>query len=305
MAAEAHRSIGTLCATLGMHGLAERCQHIFDDAVRARMGAGARIAFGAGTAARVCACVYIGAREAGRALGLVDIAREAHVSVFLVGREVKHVLAALDMCLALPDPLLQAETAVNRLVGMATTARRDPALEGEILATVAATTKAAQRLPAQLLWFLADDPQLRPALVEATGALMEFDRACSRHTGVNPNTLICTALAIAVEHTFATSEHTDGRALKQGHRDVIIRLVALRNGAGHTTIAHHMAATQAALVQASAAVPWLVGMPITRNTVAVHALDIAFCYGQAQSWMFSMRAEPARDADQPATGEAA
>ncbi|KAJ2775041.1 hypothetical protein IWQ57_000562 [Coemansia nantahalensis] len=303
MTAEAHRSIGALCAALGMAGLGERSQRIFDDSVRALMGGGARVVFGRWTAARVCACVYVAAREAGRVLGLVDIAREARVGVFLVGREVKRAAAALGMQLPQPDPLLQAETAVNRLVGLATTARRDPALEAEVVAAVAAAARAAQKqLPAQLLAFLAGDPQLRPALVEATGALMEFDRACSRHTGVNPNTLVCAALALAVEHAYAASEHSDGRALKQGHRDVVIRLVALRNGAGHSTVAQHMAAMQKALVQASSAVPWLAGMSITRNSVAAHALDIAFCYGQAQSWVFSVRASP--DADAPAAGNA-
>ncbi|KAJ1729374.1 hypothetical protein LPJ61_003553 [Coemansia biformis] len=305
MTAEAHASISALCAELDLRGLAERCQRIFDDSIRALMGAGARVVFGSWAAVRVCACVYIAAREAGKVLGLVDIARAARISVFIVGREVKRALASLDIHLPSPDPLLQAETAVNRVVGLATNARRDTALKSEIIAKVAGSSKAAQQLPARLLEFLPEAPQTRPALVEATGAIMAFDRACSRHTGVNPNTLVCSALAIATEHVFVTSEDADIRALKPGQRDVIIKLVALRNGAGHRTIAMHATETQKALVQASTAVPWLTGMTITRNNVAAHALDIAFCYGQAQSWLFSLRAGPECDAAPPHHGAGA
>ncbi|KAJ2779122.1 hypothetical protein H4R18_004187 [Coemansia javaensis] len=299
MAAEARAAVDGVCAAVGQPGLAERARRILDGRVRALMAAGARVVFGAWTAVRACACVYVAAREAGRALTLVDVARASRISVFAVGREAKRTLAALALDLPAPDPLLRAEAAANRLFGAAHAAAASPARRAELAAALAAgAPRAAQRFPDELLALLAAHTELRPRLAEATAALLAFDRGCARDTGVNPNTLVCAALALGVEHLYAASEHTPARALRPGQRGVVLRLAALGTGAGVRTAAAHADGTRRALVRAAAAVPWLAAARVTRDSVAAHALDIAFCHAQAQAWLFSLP-PAARPAEAP------
>ncbi|KAJ1727649.1 hypothetical protein LPJ72_005835 [Coemansia sp. Benny D160-2] len=49
-------------------------------------------------------------------------------------------------------------------------------------------------------------------------ALMAFDQLCSRGTGVNPNTLVCSAVSMGLEHLYASAPHTSEGMLKRSRR---------------------------------------------------------------------------------------
>ncbi|PIA13023.1 hypothetical protein COEREDRAFT_11883 [Coemansia reversa NRRL 1564] len=299
MIKEAHVMIGGICTNLGQNGIVDRTRVIFDKSVKGLMKAKAKVVFGRNTVIRISACIYIAAQEDNRVVNLVDIARATHTSVFIIGREVKRTLRSLNMRFFESDPLLRAESSANRVFGFVLKTRDDTEMRKHTLDCISVSAKIGRLFPAQLLDFLSVREHLRPKLVEMTGLIMEFCRSCLLHTGMNPNTLACTAVAMGIEHIYVSCEDTDECALKRNQREVIFKFVSLSNGASHHTISRHVSATQKALIEASKTVPWLSGMKLTADSVSLHTADIVFCYGQARSWLFSLNPETPND-DVPA-----
>ncbi|KAJ1872613.1 hypothetical protein LPJ71_011822, partial [Coemansia sp. S17] len=140
------------------------------------------------------------------------------------------------MQLPLADPLLRIERAVNRVFGCALKSRTDTEGRQSTVSHIAGTAKAAQGFPDLLLGFLANNEALRPKLIEVAGQVLAFEQLCSRHAGFNPGTLVCSAVAMGIEHLFVVAPDTEAGSLRRCQQEVICRLVALLNGSGQRTI---------------------------------------------------------------------
>ncbi|KAI9500503.1 hypothetical protein BX070DRAFT_265481 [Coemansia spiralis] len=202
MIRQSKSAIVGLCRQLGIQNIAERAERMFVDSSRGFMSAGEEWVFGRRTSVRIAACVYISALQDGKALTLVDIARTAQVSVYVIGHEAKRTLAILHIKLPLLDPLLRVEQAVNRIFGCALKTRDDTEERRLVVEQISGKTKKAQGFPVQLVDFIEANEELRPRLIELSGQIMTFDRICSLSTGVNPNTLVCSAVSMGLEHFY-------------------------------------------------------------------------------------------------------
>ncbi|KAJ2631152.1 hypothetical protein GGF44_003988, partial [Coemansia sp. RSA 1694] len=294
MVKQARSSISLACGSLGLSGLAERAERIFVDCSKRLMSPCLQVkagVFGRNGLLRAVASVYIAALEANKALSLVDVAAATRLSVFAIGNAAKDVLSLLDMQLPLADPLLRIERAVNRVFGCALKSRTDTEERRNTMSHITGSAKAALGFPGQLLEFLAANEALRPKLIEVSGQVMAFEQQCSRHAGFNPGTLVCSAVAMGIEHLFVTAPDTEAGMLKRCQREVICRLAAFLNGSGQRTILRHVATLQQELVKASKATPWLAQTAITADTVAVYLAEILFCYEKTRSWLFGLRPE--------------
>ncbi|KAJ2732592.1 hypothetical protein IW152_003707 [Coemansia sp. BCRC 34962] len=286
---------------LGLGGLAERAERIFDDCTKRLMDPSLQVkagVFGRNGEVRAAASVYLAALEASKSLSLVDVAAAACLSAYAIGSVAKSVLGLLNMRVPLADPLLRIERAVNRVFGCALKSRTD-AREWQItVAHISSTAKAAQGFPGLLLAFLADNEALRPKLIEVAGQVLAFEQQSSRRSGFNPGTLVCSAVAMGIEHLFIAAPDTEAGSLRRCQQETICRLVALLNGSGQRTIARHVATLQQELVKASKTTPWLAQAAITTDTVATYLVEILFCYEKARAWLFALHpeapAEPSR-----------
>ncbi|KAJ2743386.1 hypothetical protein H4S06_005581, partial [Coemansia sp. BCRC 34490] len=74
-----------------------------------------------------------------------------------------------------------------------------------------------------LMGFVSDSERHRTRVIEVLGQVMAFDQLCSRGTGVNPNTLVCSAVSMGLEHLYASAPHTSEGMLKRSRRKVIFR----------------------------------------------------------------------------------
>ncbi|KAJ2865775.1 hypothetical protein GGH94_001985 [Coemansia aciculifera] len=300
----AHRSIGNVCSMLGLSGLAERAERIFVDCTKRLMDPSLKVkagVFGRNGEVRAAASVYIAALEASKALSLVDVAATTRLSVYSIGNVAKSVLSLLNMQLPLADPLLRIERAVNRVFGCALKSRVDAEERQSTVSHIAGTAKAAQGFPDLLLGFLADNEALRPKLIEVAGQVLAFEQLCSRHAGFNPGTLVCSAVAMGIEHLFVVAPDTEAGSLRRCQQEIICRLVALLSGSGQRTIVRHVATLQQELVKASKATPWLAQAKISTDTVAVYLIEILFCYEKTRAWLFALRPEVPAVASEAAT----
>ncbi|KAJ2038989.1 transcription factor TFIIIB subunit brf1 [Coemansia sp. RSA 922] len=294
MVKHARKSIGNVCNTLGSGGLAERAERIFVDSSKRLMDPSLKVkagVFGRNGEVRAAASVYIAALEASKALSLVDMAAATRLSAYSIGNVAKSVVSLLNMQLPLADPLLRIERAVNRVFGCALKSRTDTEGRQSTVSHIAGTAKAAQGFPDLLLGFLANNEALRPKLIEVAGQVLAFEQFCSRHAGFNPGTLVCSAVAMGIEHLFVVAPDTEAGSLRRCQQEVICRLVALLNGSGQRTIVRHVATLQQDLVKASTATPWLAQAKITTDTAAVYLVEILFCYENTRAWLFASRPE--------------
>ncbi|KAJ1964579.1 hypothetical protein GGI12_001322 [Dipsacomyces acuminosporus] len=295
-------SISNMCAQLGMVSIESRAQRLFLDMVQRMIDSLEAHIFGRQGEIRAAACVYIAGIESGKSLTLVNIASVAYISVYIIGRAVRDVLRLLDMQLPLADPLLRVEKIVNRVFGQISLCEHDAEAKAALLSQISATAKSAAGFPSVLLGFMSADSELRPKLIEMTGKVMEFDRACNRHTGNNPNSLACAAAAVAIEHFFLAADSTTLSSIKRGQRDVIYKLVALPNGSSEHTLVKHVRSVLDALASASAATPWLADIKVTADNAAVYLPDILSCYTHARSFLFALRPESIAGSSNTAKG---
>ncbi|KAJ2596057.1 hypothetical protein EV177_008012 [Coemansia sp. RSA 1804] len=128
-------------------------------------------------------------------------AESVQVSAYKIGHEAKQTLAMLEIRLPLLDPLLRVEQAVNRVFGGMIKATCGNAGEKDAMVERLSGTGAKS----------------------ATLRIMAFDQLCSRSTGVNPNTLVCSAVSMGLEHLYVSAPHTSEGMLKRSHCKVIFR----------------------------------------------------------------------------------
>ncbi|KAJ2342071.1 hypothetical protein GGF43_006019, partial [Coemansia sp. RSA 2618] len=193
---QGHAQIDVYIGQLQLAGLAERAKRIFDDYIKRRMNACEARAFGSLLKQNASACVYVAAQEASRQVNLVDLARVTRCSIFEIGREAKNVLWVLGIRTPPLDPLLRAETTVNRVFGCVRKTTGDLGFRKEVLQLISGTAKKKKKsnndtwnAPELLLRFLARSGHVRAKLIALTARLMDFYRTCALSTGINPNTL--------------------------------------------------------------------------------------------------------------------
>ncbi|KAJ2510461.1 hypothetical protein H4217_007858 [Coemansia sp. RSA 1939] len=116
-------------------------------------------------------------------------------------------LAALPLL----DPLLRVEQAVNRVFGGMIKATCGNAGEKDAMVERLSGTGAK------------NSERHRTRVIEVLGQVMAFDQLCSRSTGVNPNTLVCSAVSMGLEHLYVSAPHTSEGMLKRSHCKVIFR----------------------------------------------------------------------------------
>ncbi|KAJ2868379.1 transcription factor TFIIIB subunit brf1 [Coemansia erecta] len=302
MIRQATTQLAGVCRQLEMPSAVERrAEHLFVESSKKMMEAGRDWVFGRRMGVRVAACAYIAGLESGRPVTLVDVAGAAQTSVYAIGHEAKQALAMLGINLPLLDPLLRVEQAVNRVFGGVIKAA-DSGQREEIVEQISGGESRgvmARRFGSQLVDFVSGGEQ-RTQAIEVSGQVMAFDQLCSLSTGVNPNTLVCSAVSMSLEHLYVSAPHTEEGVLRRSQREVIFRLVALFGGAGQHTVLRHVTATQKALVEAGKTAPWLAGVKLTPGNVAVHLEGILFSYTQARSLLFAIRE---RRTDVPGSGE--
>ncbi|KAJ2553960.1 transcription factor TFIIIB subunit brf1 [Coemansia sp. RSA 1933] len=288
MIRQATEQLTGACRQLGLpSGVEQRAKYLFVESTKRLMESGCEWVFGRRTGVRVAACVYIAGLESGRPVTLVDVAGAAQTSVYAIGHETKQTLTMLELKLPLLDPLLRVEQAVNRVFGGVLKSEAD-SQRTEIADQVSGNAKGARTFALRLVDFVADGEQRRTQAIEVAGQVLAFDQLCSRATGTNPNTLVCSAVAMSLEHLYVCAAHTEEDMLRRSQREVIFRLVTLFNGAGQHTVLRHVTATQKALIEAGKTAPWLTGIKLTIDTVAVHLEGILFCYEQARALLFAI-----------------
>ncbi|KAJ2513737.1 transcription factor TFIIIB subunit brf1, partial [Coemansia sp. RSA 2049] len=282
-----------ICRQLGLQGIEKRAEFLFVESSKKMMETGAEWVFGRRSNARLAACVYIAGLESGKPVTLVDVAGAVQVSAYTIGHEAKQALAMLEIRLPLLDPLLRVEQAVNRVFGGVIKATCGNAGEKdamvEQLSGTGSKSATLRTFALRLMEFVSDSEKHRTRVIEVSGQVMAFDQLCSRSTGVNPNTLVCSAVSMGLEHLYVSAPHTSEGMLKRSHREVIFKLVALFNGAGQHTILRHVSATQKALIEAGKIAPWLSDIKLSMDNVAVHLEGILFSYGQAHALLFAVR----------------
>ncbi|KAJ1854212.1 hypothetical protein GGF49_003100 [Coemansia sp. RSA 1853] len=286
--AQGHTLISAITGQLQQPGVCERAQRIFDDYIVGRMAEHCVRAFGSFIPERASACVYVAALEASRQVNLIDLARVARRSVFAIGREVKRVVRVLGLRTEPLDPVLRAETTVNRVFGYVHKAQADTVFRAQVMELIAGTTQGARCVPERLIEYLSD-AEIRPKLIALTARLVEFSRSCALSTGVSANTLTCAAIAIAIEH-YVAATLDNKKVLRRSQRVCIYKLAALPNGTSSQSVARHVSRMHRALVEASKTVPWLSDIKKSVDAVVDHAEDVLFCYQQAQTWVFSTHA---------------
>ncbi|KAJ2290023.1 transcription factor TFIIIB subunit brf1 [Coemansia sp. RSA 355] len=298
--AQGHTLISAITGQLQQPGICERAQRIFDDYIVGRMAEHCVRAFGSFVTERASACVYVAALEASRQVNLVDLARVARRSVFAIGREAKRVVRVLGLRTEPLDPVLRAETTVNRVFGYVHKAQADTVFKAQVMELIAGTTQNARCVPERLIEYLSD-ASTRPKLIALTARLVEFSRSCALSAGVSANTLTCAAIAIAIEHYMASCPDNT-KVLRRSQRVCIYKLAALPNGTSQQSVARHVSQVHRALVEASKTVPWLSDIKKNVDAVVDHVEDVLFCYQQAQAWVFSTQTE-CDDAEQSATSQ--
>ncbi|KAJ2089115.1 hypothetical protein IW138_003695 [Coemansia sp. RSA 986] len=288
-----------VCRQLGMPlGVEKRAEHLFVESSKRLMEAQCDWVFGRRTDVRVAACVYMAGLESGRPVTLVDVAGAVQTSVYAIGHETKQALALLGIRLPLLDPLLRVEQAVNRVFGGVIKATSSSEQQESIIEQISggkAKSETSRKFASQLVEFVSSGEEQRVQVIEVSGQVMAFDQLCSRTTGISPNRLVCSAVSMSLEHLYVRAPETEEGVLKRCHREVIFRLVTLFNGAGQHTVLRHVSATQKALIEAGKIVPWLEGIKLTMDNVAVHLEGILFYYKQARSLLFAIREKQTRE----------
>ncbi|KAJ2856781.1 hypothetical protein J3B02_001403 [Coemansia erecta] len=301
---EAHRSIDTLCLQMRLLGVADRAKRIFSDFIglMMRTSEAKSNVFDTFTDLRVAACVYIAAIEDNRSLTLIDVASVVHKNLFELGALVKQITSALDIRLPVTDPQMQVTRIVDKLIDCGSRCLDNAKDRNEIEELVAGVQKKSKKVPSLLIDFLGTrGNSVRAELIRLAGRTIEFCRVGDSHTGMNPMTIVGTAISISLEHVFVKHHDTmEFLQLSSCQRQVLVRLVALVTKTGPKVVLGYLAEIMRRLLKVAKGVPWLRDVAKKPDMVGWHLPDILFFQDSSRGWLFADNNLAPNDSDQSA-----